>query len=609
MKIHRMGIVLTVFVLIGIAIFGLVLAQQEKKSKLQDLLHRGRYLTGLIALHPTADFKGGKQDFFLRTLTENTSYQGFVYCYVHDKAQQPFVSLVPKDIASDIPYEVQTASLQAMGLSQQTYRLNGTKSTLYEFAKPIFENGQKTGTVRLGFKLPHVSLFSFERIRFLVIVTLFTFAVMLFLYYGVMLTLQPLKNLNQDIQKLCKKSGNLGNPSPNNESVVCMVKDFGENIGQIKDRLAKIESDNMDLASKLGVTSFEKKQISTILNSINLGIIIADIHDNISHVNKFMLKLLNKEHSESIGRPLEQILEDDELRLFISLQENGMGYKIGNNLETTFPKSAPGDTFNVSVSILKDIENGLVGKMIIVRKITNEKMAEEARRDFIAHLSHEFKTPLTNIKSYSEMLMDGEVNEVETRKEFYNIINTEADRLSSLVQNLLSISRMEMGNLTLNTALVKTDLLVKDSFAAIETAANNKNIFLEKNVSENSPSLMGDKELLKVAIINILNNAVKYTPQNGKITFSLFNQNGHIIFDVIDTGFGISSKDLPNIFDKTYRSADPLVREVSGSGLGLAITQEIIKLHGGEIEVQSESGKGARFTIKLPQEEYKLGLE
>ena len=609
MKIHRMGIVLTVFVLIGIAIFGLVLAQQEKKSKLQDLLHRGRYLTGLIALHPTADFKGGKQDFFLRTLTENTSYQGFVYCYVHDKAQQPFVSLVPKDIASDIPYEVQTASLQAMGLSQQTYRLNGTKSTLYEFAKPIFENGQKTGTVRLGFKLPHVSLFSFERIRFLVIVTLFTFAVMLFLYYGVMLTLQPLKNLNQDIQKLCKKSGNLGNPSPNNESVVCMVKDFGENIGQIKDRLAKIESDNMDLASKLGVTSFEKKQISTILNSINLGIIIADIHDNISHVNKFMLKLLNKEHSESIGRPLEQILEDDELRLFISLQENGMGYKIGNNLETTFPKSAPGDTFNVSVSILKDIENGLVGKMIIVRKITNEKMAEEARRDFIAHLSHEFKTPLTNIKSYSEMLMDGEVNEVETRKEFYNIINTEADRLSSLVQNLLSISRMEMGNLTLNTALVKTDLLVKDSFAAIETAANNKNIFLEKNVSENSPSLMGDKELLKVAIINILNNAVKYTPQNGKITFSLFNQNGHIIFDVIDTGFGISSKDLPNIFDKTYRSADPLVREVSGSGLGLAITQEIIKLHGGEIEVQSEFGKGARFTIKLPQEEYKLGLE
>ena len=607
MKINRMGIVLTAFVLIGIAIFGLILAQQEKKSKLQDMLDRGRYLAGLIALHPTKDFKGGKQDFFLRTLTENTSYEGFVYCYIHDQSHQPFVALAPKDLTANIPYDVQTASLQAMGLNQQTYQLNGTTRTLYEFAKPIFENGQKTGTVRLGFKLPRVSLFSFERIRFLAIVALFIFAVMLFLYYGVVITLKPLKNLNQDIQNICKESDMLTTQSANNESVVWMVRNFGENIDQIKDKLTKIEADNMQLASKLGVTSFEKKQIRTILDSINLGIIIADIHNNVSHINEYMLKLINRDQSESIGCPLDEILEDAELKMFISLQENGMGYKIGNSIETTFPKSAPGDIFNVSVSELKDIENGLVGKMMIIRKITNEKMAEEARKGFIAHLSHEFKTPLTSIKSYSEMLMDGEVNEGETKKEFYNVINIEADRLASLVQNLLSISRMEMGNLAINKALVKTDLLIKDSFAAIETAAKNKNIFLEKNVSENSPSLIGDKELLKVAIINILNNAVKYTPENGKVAFSLSNQNGSIIFDITDTGYGISQEDLPHIFDKAYRSADPLVREAPGSGLGLAITQEIIELHGGEIAVDSESGKGTHFAIKLPQEEHYIG--
>lgn len=207
------------------------------------------------------------------------------------------------------------------------------------------------------------------------------------------------------------------------------------------------------------------------------------------------------------------------------------------------------------------------------------------------------------------MLMDGEVEEKEAKKEFYNIINIEADRLASLVQNLLSISRMEMGNLTINKILVKTDLLIKDSFAAIETAAKNKNIFLEKNVSENSPSLVGDKELLKVAMINILNNAVKYTPENGKVAFSLFNQNGFIVIDITDTGHGISQEDLPHIFDKAYRSADPLVREAPGSGLGLAITQEIIELHGGAIEVDSESGKGTHFAIKLPQEEYYIGKE
>jgi len=609
MKIPRLGIVLIAFVLIGIAIFGLILIQQEKEYKIQDLLDRGSYLASLIALHPTEDFKGEKQDFFLRTLTEYTSYEGFVYCFIHDQSQQPFVSLAPNDLTSNIPHDVQAASLQAMGLSKQSFQLNGTKSTFYEFAKPIFENGQKTGTVRLGYKLPHVSFFSFDRIRFLTIVALFIFAVMLFFYYGVRLTLRPLKILNQDIQNICKESDMLNPPPGGNDSVICMVKDFGENIDQIKDKLTKIEADNMELASKLGVTSFEKKQIATILDSINLGIIIADIHNNVSHMNEYMLKLLNRDRSASIGCPLEEILENDELRVFISLQENGMGYKIGNSIETNFPKSAPGDTFNFSVSELKDIKNGLVGKMIIIRKITNEKMAEEARKDFIAHLSHEFKTPLTSIKSYSEMLMDGEVDEGETQKEFYNIINIEADRLASLVQNLLSISRMEMGNLTISKALVKTDLLLKDSLAAIETAANNKNIFLEKNVSENTPSLVGDKELLKVAIINILNNAVKYTPENGKVVFSLFNQNGSIIIDVSDTGYGISQEDLPRIFDKAYRSEDPRVREASGSGLGLSITQEIIQLHGGEIEVDSESGKGTHFVITLPQEEYYIGKE
>jgi signal transduction histidine kinase len=112
-----------------------------------------------------------------------------------------------------------------------------------------------------------------------------------------------------------------------------------------------------------------------------------------------------------------------------------------------------------------------------------------------------------------------------------------------------------------------------------------------------------------VAIINILNNAVKYTPENGKITFSLLNQNGFIVFDVVDTGYGISQEDLPLIFDKAYRSADPLVREAPGSGLGLAITQEIIQLHGGEIEVDSEPGDGTHFAIKLPKEEYYVGKE
>jgi signal transduction histidine kinase len=207
------------------------------------------------------------------------------------------------------------------------------------------------------------------------------------------------------------------------------------------------------------------------------------------------------------------------------------------------------------------------------------------------------------------MLIDGDIDDSEMKKEFYNTINEEADRLTALIHNLLSISRIEMGSLTLNKGLVKTDWLAGDSVSAIESAAQNKHIVLEKNLPETFPSLVGDKELLKVAIINILNNAVKYTPEKGKITFSLSDLNGLAIFDIVDTGHGISKEDLAHIFDKSFRSTDPHVREQTGSGLGLAIASDIIHLHGGEIEVESELGEGTHFSIRIPKEEYYIGKQ
>jgi two-component system phosphate regulon sensor histidine kinase PhoR len=207
------------------------------------------------------------------------------------------------------------------------------------------------------------------------------------------------------------------------------------------------------------------------------------------------------------------------------------------------------------------------------------------------------------------MLMGGEIVDDETQKEFYNTISEETDRLARLIENLLNISKIEMGSLSLNTGLVKTRSLVKDCIAAIEAPAQKKHITIEKNLPDKFPSLVADKELLKVALINILGNAVKYTPENNTITFALTEQDNTIIFDVIDTGYGISGEDLPHVFDKFYRSAETNVAEQTGSGLGLSITLEIIHLHSGEVEVQSDLGKGTHFTISIPKEQYYLGRQ
>ena len=205
------------------------------------------------------------------------------------------------------------------------------------------------------------------------------------------------------------------------------------------------------------------------------------------------------------------------------------------------------------------------------------------------------------------MLIDDELDNVELQKEFYNTISEETNRLTTLVKNLLNISKIEMGSLTIEKGLIKSDWLYNDCMAAVEGAALKKNISIERELPDNFPSLLGDKELLKAGIINILGNAVKYTPKNGNIKFTLTEQNDMVVFDVIDSGYGIAKEDLPYIFDKFYRSSDTHIAEQTGSGLGLALTSDIIRLHGGEIEVQSEPGEGSHFMIRLPKEAYYLG--
>ena len=245
--------------------------------------------------------------------------------------------------------------------------------------------------------------------------------------------------------------------------------------------------------------------------------------------------------------------------------------------------------------------------MISIRNITIAKMAEESQQQFIAHVAHELRTPLTNIKSYSEMLMDGEVTDREMQREFYNTINAETDRLASLVHTLLNISKIEMGSMTVNKGLVRTDWFVDGCLLAIEATARDKHLTIERRMPDNFPSLLADKELLQGAIINVLGNALKYTPEHGKITFAISDQDEAVAFEVIDSGYGIAAEDLPHIFEKFYRSNDNNITAQKGSGLGLAITAEIVHLHGGHIDVQSHAGVGTHVTVRIPKAEHYLG--
>lgn len=606
-KFRWMGIGLFIFVLAGMAAFGQILVRHDQKNKTQGILNRGNYLVSLIALHPLEDLNGEKSEFFLRTLTEYVASEGLTYCFIHDSAGKSILSLASHDLISKIPSHIQTKSLYAAGLTSQSFQMSDAQYTFFEFAKPIFEGGHRKGTVRLGLKLPPSSILSMERIGLFAIIAFLIMATITLAYYGLSVAFRPLRNLYEDpgISRLCSDPVLLHPEKAG--GMIQIVKDLESSFMRLREVLKITETNNVELETRLGLATFENNQVHKIIDSIHFGIVVADIHDRISYINSYMLNLMNKKREEAVDRPLHEVLGDEAIASFISQQDSMESNQRGSHMETTFPELSPGEIYQVSVLFMKDYEGAVVGKMVTVKNITREKSAEKAKHEFIANVAHEFLTPLTNIKSYNEMLMDGEVEDREMQKEFYNIISEQTNRLSRLIQNLLNLSKIEMGNLTLNSGLVKTDWMVEDSLLAVEAAAQKKNIGIRKNLPDQFPSLIGDKDLLKTAVINILGNAVKYSPENTEISLSLYEDKGMVVFDIADQGYGISEEDLPHIFDRFYRSKDVNIVKQAGSGLGLAMTLEIIQLHGGEIEVESKPDKGTRFVIRIPREEYYLG--
>ncbi len=606
MKIPRMGLALVVLLLAGMLIMTSFLVRYEARNKKNALQDKGTYTVSLMALYHLQDFKADHRELMMRTISENISGEGFLYLFVQDQQGKDVFSLASGDIASRVPPMVINTSLANSALTTQQYKLLGMDTDVYEFSKPIFEGSRKVGTIRLGLQLSPLSLFSRERMTLVALMAYFVIAALILGYYGILRQLKPLRNINKSLPE----DQNLTAASPReagDSDLKMVIDDMETSFRAVLTQIHRLKEENLALVSRLGLTTFDRRHIASILDAISFGIIVTDAQENIVYINQYMLNLICKKREDVLDRPLATVIENPEILSYTAQQDNILRTKALKPVEIDLPELSPGESFQVVLNYLTDSGHELTGKMIAIRNISAAKRAEESQQEFIAHVAHELLTPLTNIKSYSEMLMDGEVSDREMQREFYNTINAETSRLSRLIQTLLNISKIEMGSLTINKSLVRTDWFLEGCLASIEATARDKHLTIEKRMPDNFPSLFADKELLQGAIINILGNALKYTPEQGKITFAISDQDDAATFEVIDTGYGIDKEDLPHVFEKFYRSSNKEITDQMGSGLGLAITAEIVRLHGGHIDMQSELGVGTHVTIRIPKEEHYLG--
>jgi two-component system phosphate regulon sensor histidine kinase PhoR len=256
--------------------------------------------------------------------------------------------------------------------------------------------------------------------------------------------------------------------------------------------------------------------------------------------------------------------------------------------------------WRVSRTPLLDDEMQDSATLWTVRDITQQKMAEEMRNQFVFTATHELRTPLANIRAYAETLAVSDNIDIADQKNFYNIINNEATRLSRFVDELLNVSQMEAGSVTLTCGETDVERLLKEVIDNLKPQIQQKELQFETQFAAKLPKLRVDKDKVVAALVNLLGNAVKYTANQGTVRFLVEVDEAQICFHVEDTGIGISPEELPRLSEKFFRSSDSRVQNIVGSGLGLAFSQEVARLHRGRITVKSELNKGSRFTLSLP---------
>jgi two-component system sensor histidine kinase VicK len=238
--------------------------------------------------------------------------------------------------------------------------------------------------------------------------------------------------------------------------------------------------------------------------------------------------------------------------------------------------------------------------IIVIRDCTEQRKLEEMRKDFIANVSHELKTPLTSISSYTEALIDGAVTDPELSNNFLSVISSEAGRMARLVRDLLQMSQIDRQAFPLTKRRQSFENAVKSCVEKVSIDAENHGLEVENYVIGEIPEVYMDADRIEQVLLNVLSNAIKYTPEKGKISIYIGVAFSQVYAKISDTGIGIPRDSLDRVFERFYRVDKARTREQGGTGLGLAISREIIQAHGGEITITSEFGVGTEVTIKLP---------
>ena len=476
--------------------------------------------------------------------------------------------------------EIKTALTDAIG---EEVRYSSTlKMDMLYVALPLQDKGQIAGVVRLALPLTNVQkiLFSVRKAIFLSLL----FALGLAFVLGSVLTRATIKPINKIIHASRRFSAGDFNHK--------ILVDSQDEIGELASTLNKMAE---GLEAKIKEVEIQNQQLKAILETMVEGIIVTDKASHIISINPTVEKIFNITKIDVEGKLfLEVIRNNDIAEITNNVLENGQF--VSRELSLIWPVQR---IFKIDASPI--FQEGIVsGCLLVIHDITEMRRLETMRRDFVANVSHELKTPLTSIKGFVETLLEGALQDKENSRHFLQIIQDHANRLDNLVSDLLDLSHLESQEIKLDTQKFNLKKLVDDALAGFNSQLKKKSIKAENILSE-SLFIQADKDKIGQVLTNLIDNAIKFNRENGSLKIYSHDLDNKIRITVEDSGMGIPPKDIPRIFERFYRVDKARSRELGGTGLGLSIVKHIIELHGGSVGVESTEGLGSKLWLCLPK--------
>ncbi|MCP4376294.1 MAG: PAS domain-containing protein [bacterium] len=370
----------------------------------------------------------------------------------------------------------------------------------------------------------------------------------------------------------------------------------------IQEEIESLRSEKRELQIQSRITSAEKHHTEAIIFSISDAVIVTNRFDELVLANEAAEQLLGFKLKTSLRKNIDRIFSDGSLvRLIRETRNHSLSSK-RKIVEHCIDKNGTAKTFTVTLSCVEASSDEVSGVVAVLHDITREKEIARMKTDFVSNVSHELKTPLASIKAYIEMLIDGEAEDEQTKLDFYDIISGETDRLHRLIENILNISRIESGVVKIVREPTSLTGVVKRVLDVASPQAKLKEIELEERLAPVFYQIEADQDMIYQAVMNLVSNAIKYTPKGGRIVVevSVDERRGVAVCTVMDDGAGVPEADLPHIFEKFYR-VNANKKLAKGTGLGLTLVKHIVEsVHNGELSVTSEEGHGSTFCFELP---------